>query len=661
MSLAAATAWKPFPLLPEADRGAVMDPYQRWASLTEYQGYCNIDQRAERQKVPVAIKLEGGDIGTLKDLVEIPPFYESKGLSYCTGYVALHQFDALRKREGVKCELGLPLGFLRTANETVLKPGTRRSLAGKGKAVIGVIDIGCAYLNDRFNSSSGKTKRRSTRLLSVWQQVHAADGNEGWSTPSGFGYGRELVRARINERIRETKGDPALETKQYKKDNYLQGRSGPEPGSHGTHVLATLAGQPDSLRNPASALRASVERGSAAPGADLIFVDVPRRPEGDTTGASLCVHIIDGLNYIVDRANGADLIVINISVGAQAGPHDGSSIVEQAIDDLVDRLEKDKRTLVVLMAAGNAFDDRRHCHAEGKIEEKKMAEFLWRLLPDDPTDNFLEIWYDAIDGSDIYVELIPPYGVSSGDVRCDHGTMLLRDGNPIGSVQHSANTVTGAGPMALLAVGPTRASERRKVASPHGLWTVRVHNHRELPLNGFHAWVERDDAPVGVPPRRNQSYLADANERKWTTGGGTLNNLATGKSTFAVAASDRVTGRVARYSSAGSQTGTATAAGRDRKSAVSILAPGDESPAAGGLLASGVLSGSTFRMSGTSVAAPVAARQLFELLRVKSFDERNKWLEQLRRAKAQPEPDHAPGPVIRPSNASPANTLKFSL
>src|SRR5205085_6809950 len=102
----------------------------------------------------------------------------------------------------------------------------------------------------------------------------------------------------------------------------------------------------------------------AAGQAAIIFVQLPRSAVEDTSGGSLTGFVLDALHYIDERTTTRTAdneirklpVAINLSYGTFAGPHDGNSIIERAIDEFVER----RTECAVVVAAGNAFDKNIH-------------------------------------------------------------------------------------------------------------------------------------------------------------------------------------------------------------------------------------------------------------------------------------------------------------
>ena len=160
--------------------------------------------------------------------------------------------------------------------------------------------------------------------------------------------------------------------------------------AHGTHVLDVAAGWPDPLG-----------AGSTMP-LPIVAVQLPWLPEKDVSGASLCEHVLDAMRFILDSAGPDRNVVVNLSDGAMAGSHNAGSIVEDAVDELL----IDHPGMSLVIAAGNGY--MAHAHAQGVIGDGAKAQLLWKVLPDDRTESFLEIWFPQ--GGNVKVTLTTPGG-----------------------------------------------------------------------------------------------------------------------------------------------------------------------------------------------------------------------------------------------------------
>lgn len=241
-----------------------------------------------------------------------------------------------------------------------------RAIPGNGRgAIIGFIDSGFDLTHPSFLNAHNKT-----RILAAWDQKNL-DKVPG-APPQEFGYGREYTRESINERLAA------------KKIVVVKNQEG--AGSHGTYVAGIAAG---------NGTRTGIYKG-IAPECDLILVtylnDVP-------VGGS--AFVLDAINYIQRRA-GRRPVVINISQGDNLGAHDGTSLLERAIDNVV----KQGRVLVVTSAGNERAGSASH-HARGEVEQDRDLALKFALGVTSihrVKDDTIEIWYDRSDRFNIALE-----------------------------------------------------------------------------------------------------------------------------------------------------------------------------------------------------------------------------------------------------------------
>lgn len=208
-------------------------------------------------------------------------------------------------------------------------------LRGAG-VIVGVVDSGIDWRHGCFRDPTGKT-----RILRIWDQNLTPETGE--SSPAPFGHGVEYERSAI---------DSAL--------------SAPNPMSivrhmddsvgHGTHVAGIAAGDGSSAGNGKPAFTFV----GIAPEADLVVVAnrVTTEAMGDSMGTLEAVGYIFKVAETLGRP-----AVVNISQGDNLGPHDGSSLLERGIDNL---LNAPGRALV--KSAGNAANA--GVHATGQVAEE---------------------------------------------------------------------------------------------------------------------------------------------------------------------------------------------------------------------------------------------------------------------------------------------------
>jgi hypothetical protein len=311
---------------------------------------------------------------------------------------------------------------------------------------------------------------------------------------------------------------------------------------------------------------------------------------------------------VLYQAGPGTRVVINMSVGIHGGPHDGSSLIGLALQEVLERLRHD---IAITVAAGNSAQER--WSSTGQLAPGQEAERVLRVMPFDRTDSFLELWWAAtpvpeaqaeISAGELQLQVLPPTGLpGSGWLAAGQAFQhTTPSGAPVYALSHLRYSALGDGPMALLSMAPTHGE--RGTALP-GRWTIRLRNAGQTVL-AFDAWVQRDEPPYRTDDPIQPSFDDFAEQRVGE--GCALNDLACGALVLAVGAARLVDGQESPYSGR-TRDGTLSARPKVRFDA-DLLAVADESRQAIGLFAAAVRSGEVFRMGGTSVAAPVVARKI---------------------------------------------------
>lgn len=569
---------------------ARLDPYLVWADASGTLAAA----AGQARGIQVALEWSGSAVPD-----GVARAVSATDLHYGTALVDVAGLRALLATEGVQ---RLEIGSAPAQDDAQSAPPLDAAHRLTG-TVVAVIDAGCAFAHVNFRTHSDG--RWHTRIRALWDQNADAEHPRSapWQAPAGRRYGRELDDQAIDALLAaHARGVDVDEAAVYRAARYAADLAAPVV--HGTHVTDLAAGA-----RPA-------EDGTldAASRAQILFVHLPRFAVADTSGASMVGPLADALGWILERVADDATLVVNLSYGSMAGPHDGSTIVERMLDAVA---EGGPRRAVVLPAGNNYEAD---AHAEFVLDAARHVVTLeWELMVGDATDSFLELWYPRTAAGRLCVTVRPP-----GGPPCTVGVDELKawpaGGGVRAAAMHLCEASAGsADAMVLLALAPTGrrpGDGNARPLAPAGVWQVDVAIDAAdagAPVPVW-AWIERDDpAPDPTTAARQSRLLTNALPGRPPLAGdpvtrsGTGNSIANGRSTFVAAGcvGTLADASPARYSSAGPTRNT-----ERRLPWPSAGAPCEASNALGGIAAAGTRSGAPGRMNGTSVAAPQLARWL---------------------------------------------------
>lgn len=505
-------------------------------------------------------------------------------------------------------------------------PAGDAQVAAKPIVMMAVIDDATPFAHVDLRDKAGRTRVECCHL----QPVFAASGG---TTP----YGLEFSRADIDALLaRHGPDEDAI----YAASGALAFSRPDTPAlsrlaSHGAHVLGAAAGFRHGRRWTAY----------ETPQFDLdqlrvIAVQLPVQPELDAALYGRDGAILAGAHYIFNQADkiaaaygqsGAPLI-INISYGFTAGPHNGQTDIEIELARLVAlrRAAPIKAPTHVVLPAGNTFAaslvatlSATDFKPEG---DSARADLGWRVSPDDRTRNVLEIWFapDA-DLSSLSLDLIAPRGggvsFAPGDLAGDFvDREILARGGRVGVC---ACQSTGGMRYLSIVLNPTEWTPGAAALdlAPAGRWDLRLTCADPAALKGpVKCRIQRDHDRPGAYRGARQSYFDDPADAPVAYHGGpstrdagkvrrygSINGMATNEAFIVVGGYDARRGEPSRYSSAGELPAGAPA---PRGGQVTCSAPTDTSSALRGRVGAGARSGAHFRLVGTSSAAPQVARAL---------------------------------------------------
>jgi hypothetical protein len=520
--------------------------------------------------------------------------------------------------------------------------------------ILAIIDHGIPFAHAAFRHEAG------TRIDGYWAQSAPSDGT------GRVLFGREVTRPEIDAMLADNAGD---EEAVYRAAGVIS-RPGQPPmpldrqQSHGAHVLGTQAG---AWPAPTAAQ------------VRVLAVDLPESSVWETSGFGKDMFLLAAMHYIFDRASqmAAALgrpespVIVNLSYGHSGGPHDGTSLIEAALDEIVSHRRSLAPTALVL-PAGNMFHDRlfarledRHFHPAGAGGTE--ANLVWFAPPDDRTSSFVELWLpEGIGPADIAVTVTAPHAPAAAHAppASSGGYVDLKVGGRIVG-QYALMQARGGRWCVTLAFAPSAPGSLPSPAhgaTPSGYWSITVTRPagaQPLGARGIDCRVQRDTeygqgktgarqsrfidpevdgyGPDGAPARLDPASPAAQVHRF-----GSLNGLAAARTALVAGGYDLSRRQAAPYSSAPplrAQPGVT----------IDLSAPTERHPARPGIRSIGTRSGLVSTRSGTSSASPQVARRLAELLLragTVAGDGRDNYAGlALHGASASPVTDHGAGPA----------------
>jgi len=261
--------------------------------------------------------------------------------------------------------------------------GTGLNTSYKGNdVVVGIIDGGFDYTHPAFEDNNG-----NVRIKRVWEQMW--DQNN--TPPSGYNYGHELI---------QSADILAFETDAFYNSNGTLSVN----GSHGSHVAGTAAGSDNAINGA---------YGGCAPESDLVFVSTTMMDDA----------MLDGISYIFDYASSENKpATINLSIGGHYGPHDGTSLFDQALQNLVGNQK------VLVGAAGNEGSNK--IHLDVTFQSTIDSAFTSILFGQNSPACNVDSWSDV--GTDFGVKF----------QLWDPTTLTLSDATNWGSASANMNAVS---------------------------------------------------------------------------------------------------------------------------------------------------------------------------------------------------------------------------
>lgn len=340
------------------------------------------------------------------------------------------------------------------------RPGSSgSSVTGRG-VVVGIVDSGVDVSHPSLRTASG-----GTRISAIWDQTL-----DGFSAPpTGYVYGSEWDAAAI--------------------DAYLLAASpmvfpSTDVTGHGTAVAGIAAS--NGLAAPGGRYV------GIAPEADVVVVVLESR-----TGVFASSHnVIDAVKYVLETAAARGRrAVVNLSQGAQIGPHDPAGSFERAVTAL---LTADSQHVVVKSIGNMGKAD---AHARVVIPTGGVADLEIHVPRTAGPFVAIDLWYEL--GDRIAIELMDPARrLTARVLGSQHGVL----GTDAWEIDGLPNVLGVRANQMQVKIHPVTYTGD---VSP-GTWRLRIHGVFMGVGRPVHAWLERSAST------RSARFLAPFNDPDFT-------------------------------------------------------------------------------------------------------------------------------------------------
>lgn len=314
--------------------------------------------------VEVLVELEDTvDVNQLRTLGLNVPAEVPAGL-VLTARLPPGRIDALREAPGIRrIDASRPMVYEMDAARAEIGLPPAPTPGGHGVA-IAIVDSGIDFENPIF------WREGRTQIDAIWDQQLMPLGHE--RSPVEFGYGVEYSAQDIE--AHDAGGPP------------VRHRDTQHEQCHGSAVACIAAGGRFALDFG--------EGSGVAPDARLLCVALGPAPSYAT--------VLDGVRWTVARADSRP-VVVNLSLGFNSGPHDGTSVFERAISDIAAR-----PGVVIVKSAGNQADKAQH--AEGIVGS--AGDTVAVTIEPNLAYGYVEFWHDGPEAAMLAV--VPPAAVPAG-------------------------------------------------------------------------------------------------------------------------------------------------------------------------------------------------------------------------------------------------------
>ena len=472
----------------------------------------------------------------------------------------------------------------------------KMSIPPEGSVLVGVIDDAIGFANKRFRSDLHKS-----RFLYLWQQNQIIDEKGEAAVPIGREYLEGDLNAALATDLSEIEIYRNLGMIREDRREFLA------HASHGTSVADRAAG----------AEMGSMLGDKTGEQVRILGVNLPLGIVADAAGTYLeffaslgLTRMMEHINALEERASlvaGRSVsypVIINFSFGLSSGPPDPNGLFASQIDAIHEaRAKAGKEPLTYMVPAGN----QRKARTLGRLPQIPAGSeetFTLRVPIYSATSTIVEITTES-GLEDLQADLIAPasLGVPESKIDLAKGQYctLHNTGDPVTPMAAVYKTKRKL----MLMIAPTRLrQDAHFVVAQPGHWTVRLRAGK--PVAGLRAQIHRGDTPGAQFYKGYQTRFLDREvpgdpPERFIQEKGTLNTLAGAETATIVQAVRGGSNEITDYTGEENKE-KHPVKGTFTKEVAELV------PSRDGRISSGIRSGTTARLGGTSIAAAIATR-----------------------------------------------------
>ena len=382
-----------------------------------------------------------------------------------------HMFDTLKRLPSVSnAERSRPAETLELVTSVPVVNGRPVDRAGidelGDRALLGLMDTGIDILHEAFQDDAG-----ACRVLGVWHQADNTGPSPKQVDPS---FSADFGTLYTPADIAGFRSGPLEEIPPALRDR-LTGRKNHD--GHGTHVASIAAGR-----------RTDNTEDGIAPRAGIIVV-IPNIVGGPLRAPSIgySASHVTGLIFLKEASNRSTVLsaeprpmVVNMSMGMNAGAHDGKTPLEVAIDGLT--ADGAESGFAVVKSAGNQGRSRTHARITLGAVPRSIE---WTVGETDAAQHhYLEGWYYF--GQRLRFKLYTPGSTSPIEIGSER-VVTGHVGGAAVRLEVQRTSADNADSMMSVYI------QRGPLGIPKGTWRLRIEAEKLLNVRtDFDLWLENE-------------------------------------------------------------------------------------------------------------------------------------------------------------------------